>query len=350
MEIISQSKPTIDETDIELVSQVILSRQIAQGPMVERFEAAMSKFVGVKYAIATNSGTSALHLVLLALDIGEGDGVIVPSHVCTALLNAIGYVGATSCITDINEEYNIAVEDVKRRVTNQTKAIIVPHMFGVPADIDDFLELGIPMIEDCALSVGAQYKGQQVGTFGIASIISFYATKMLTTGEGGMVLTNSAEIAEKIKDLREYDVREDYRIRFNYKMTDIHAALGVNQLRKLPQFIQRRCEIADYYTQYFSRLNIDLPKVKNGKTSVWYRYVVKVPSRLPEIIERFETEGVICDSPIAKPLHNYLGLPDEEYPNTTKAFQSALSIPIYPSLDDAKVARIVDTVVKVLGE
>lgn len=339
---ITQSKPTIDIADAEAVCRGILSGQLAQGSVVEQFENEMSRFIGVRYAVATNSGTASLHLALLALGIKEGDEVVLPSFVCTALLNAINYIGATPCLVDINEnDYNISAEDVRRKLTGKTKAIIVPHMFGTPANLDELLNLSIPIIEDCAQSIGASYNGKVVGSFGSASIFSFYATKMLATGEGGMILTNLSNVSERVKDLRDYDVKPDYLVRYNYKMTDFQAALGISQLGKLEHFISRRIEIAAQYTASLSDLDVSLPLHPKDKEGVWYRYVIKVKGKLEQVIQRAKEKGVICDRPVYKPLHRYLGLPQKQFLASEKAFKTALSVPIYPSLTDAEVKHII---------
>ncbi|MFA4932791.1 MAG: DegT/DnrJ/EryC1/StrS aminotransferase family protein, partial [Caldisericia bacterium] len=189
---IPHSKPTLDQRDYNAVLRVLQSGQISQGEYVKRFEANLSEFVGVKGGVATNSGTSALHLALLALEVGKGDEIILPSYVCTALLNAINYVGATPVLVDIEpDSFNLDAKRVKESLTEKTKAIIVPHLFGLPADMEELQSFGIPLIEDCAQALGATYKGKQAGSFGALSIFSFYATKVIASGEGGMVLSDS---------------------------------------------------------------------------------------------------------------------------------------------------------------
>ena len=249
---IQHSKPYLDETDINSVINVMQSGYIAEGDLVKKFEKQVSRYIGVNDGIATNSGTSALHLALIALKIQKGDEVIVPSYVCTALLNAIKYVQASPVITDVNvDEGNICVQDIKNKITQKTKAIILPHMFGLAADIHEIQELGIPIIEDCAQSIGAEYHDKKVGSFGELSIFSFYATKMICTGEGGMILSNSKELLERIRDLHNYDFKPDYKVRYNYKLTDLQAALGISQMNHLPHFIKKRQQIAGIYNKEF---------------------------------------------------------------------------------------------------
>ena len=186
MQMIPHSRPTLDQKEELAVAAILSSGQVVQGEETQRFETALASEIGVVGAAAVSSGTAALHLALLALEIGEGDEVVIPSFVCPALLNAIRYVRATPVLADINREaFNIDVRDLERRLTGKTRAIIVPHMFGLPADIDDITALGIPVIEDCAQSLGSRYRGAPTGSFGVLSVFSFYATKVICTGEGG---------------------------------------------------------------------------------------------------------------------------------------------------------------------
>lgn len=244
--LITHSRPSLDEDDIYSVVNTLRSNNIAQGIAVAQFENAMCDFIGIRGgAVAVNSGTSALHLSLLALNIKEGDEVMIPSYVCSALLNAIMYVKAKTCFVDIDpESYNIDTKDLKNKIRNKTKLIIVPHLFGLSADMKEIVKYGIPVIEDGAQSIGALYQGRQVGNLGIACVLSFYATKVITTGEGGMILSNSEEMLNKIRDLRDYDEKKHFKVRFNYKLTDFQASLGISQLKKLTSWIEKRRQIA----------------------------------------------------------------------------------------------------------
>src|SRR5262245_59537050 len=209
---ISHSQPTIDEKDLAAVRDVLKSGHLAQGSKVREFEKTVARRVRVKDAVAVNSGTSALHLVLLALGVTPKDEVIIPSFVCTALLNAVLYVGAKPIIVDVDKNsFNICPQEVKRKMTARTKAVIAAHMFGYPADMKSLLRLGVPVVEDCAQTIGGDCQGKPVGSWGKASICSFYATKMLTSTEGGMVLSNDTKLLAAVKDLREYDNVQKYK-------------------------------------------------------------------------------------------------------------------------------------------
>lgn len=342
-DIIPHSRPYITDSDLEAVTSVLKSGQLAQGPKVDKFERNLAEFIGKKKAAATSSGTAALHLALSALEVKEKDEVIIPTFVCSAVLNAVSYTGATPVIVDIETNtYNISVDDVKRAISQKTKAIIAPHMFGCPAEMDKLFELGIPVIEDCAQSIGATFKGQNAGSLGLLSVFSFYATKVLACGEGGMVLSNSEDLILKIKDLREYDNKDDYRLRYNYKMTDIHASLGLNQLTLLEKFIKKRREIAARYFEEFKDCDFSLPAWKEGKEHIYYRYVIKTKDDASGYLEKFQQKGIRCLRPVYRPLHLYLNL--SGFPQATEAWQKSISIPLYPSLKEIEIEKIISVV------
>jgi perosamine synthetase len=339
---IPHSRLTLDQNDFDGVLRVLKSEKLVQGEQTARFEVNLSSMIGVKGGVAVSSGTAALHLALISLGIGKGDEVILPSFVCTAPLNAIYYVGATPVIAEIDRlTFNIDVKDLKRRITKKTKAIIVPHMFGLPADMEEISSFGIPVIEDCAHALGSRYKDNYTGGFGMLSIFSFYATKVIATGEGGMVLSNYEGLLEGIKDLRDYDEKDDFAVRYNYKMTDIQAALGISQLKKLSLFIQKRKEIADKYDRIFDALSITAPFVPKGREHIYYRYIVFLENA-ERFMDSMIKRGVTCRRPVFKPLHRYLGL--SGYATTDMVWERAVSIPIYPSLTDEEVGLITDSV------
>ena len=339
---IPHSRPTLDQNDFDSVLQVLKSGQIVQGEQTARFEESVSSLIGVKGGVAVSSGTAALHLSLISLGVGKGDEVILPGFVCTAPLNAIYYVGATPVIAEIDRlTFNIDVNDLKKRITKKTKAIIIPHMFGLPSDMEDISSLGIPIIEDCAHSIGSRYKDNYTGSFGALSIFSFYATKVIAAGEGGMVLSDNEQLIATIRDLRDYDEKDDFAVRHNYKITDIQAALGISQLKKLSLFIQKRRDIADKYGRIFNDLKIPAPFVPKDRGHIFYRYVVLLENA-ERFMEAMMKRGVTCRRPVFKPLHRYLGL--SGYATTDLIWERAVSIPIYPSLTDEEVGLIIDSI------
>ena len=342
--VIPHSKPSLGPEEIAAVSHVMQSGQIAQGPEVESFEEEMAQWIGVKDAVAVSSGTAALHLGLLALGIGKGDEVLLPSYVCAALLNAINYTGATPRLVDIDpDSFNIDVARVKKAVSKRSKAIIVPHLFGLPADLDALLLLDVPIIEDCAQSLGVSYRGRPIGSLGTFSFVSFYATKLMTTGEGGMLLTNSSQLIRRVKALREYDERDRYRLSFNYKMTDLQAALGRIQLKRFPAFLAKRKTLAKRYHRTLASLPIALPKEYPDRGHCYYRYVIKVKGRVEPYLDRFRKTGIACRRPVYRPLHRYLR--QTGFHQTDRVFRQALSLPLYPSLSDTE-AEVILTAAK----
>jgi dTDP-4-amino-4,6-dideoxygalactose transaminase len=344
--IIPHSKPMIDKEDINAVTEVLASGMIAQGEKVKEFEDAVSRFVGTKYAVAVSSGTSALHLTLLGLDVGPKDEVLMPSYVCSSPYFAATQTGAVPKIVDIDlKDLNVDAVAAKRSVCSKTKALVVPHMFGNPAQIEDLLALGVPLIEDCAQALGAKYHKQAVGSFGEASVFSFYATKMITTGEGGMILTNQRDIFERVQDLRDYDKKSLKPVKYNCKMTDFQAALGISQLSKLCKFIERRTKIASIYDQVFSECDCDTLRVSPDESCVFFRYVIML-DRMVEVQRKARKCGVACERPVHMPLHKHFTV--FRCPNSEIAYDRALSIPIYPALTDEETDYVASTLGSIL--
>ena len=336
----------MEDEDVAGVIDVLHSGLLTQGKIVASFEKRLASFIGVNHAVAVSSGTAALHLSLLSLGVGHGSEVILPSYVCTALLNAIHYVRATPVLVDIDPDtYNISVEEAKKAISNKTSAMIIPHMFGLSADMEGILSLGVPVIEDCAQAVGATYKTKKVGSLGHTAIFSCYATKMLCAGEGGLVLSNDPRIISQIKDLRDYDEKETYIVRYNYKLTDIQAALGESQLKRLSSLIMERKEIARIYNDGLKDIAVTLPGVPDGREHVYYRYIVLL-EKPAEFMREMEKRGIECRRPVFRPLHRYLNLPG--YSVTEDVWSRAVSIPIYPSLPTEEAHRIVEAIKEII--
>jgi len=344
---IAHSRPTLGPEEMKAVSDVIASGHIAEGGVVREFERTFKKRMSVGYASATSSGTAALHLALLALEIGPADEVIIPSYVCTALLNAVRFVGATPVLADINPgSYNIDPDDVRKRVTPRTKAVLVPHLFGMVADLKNLLKLNLPIIEDCAQSVGASFNRQLCGSFGHMAVFSFYATKVLTCGEGGMVVSNSKKLADTISDLKSYDQKGVDKIRFSYKMTDFQAAMGLTQLARLNSFLERRRMIAQEYRKAFETLNLKLPPDDPGH--IYYRFVIELNQDSGDWIQKILKKGIGAARPVYLPLHQHLN--QHGYAVTEAAWRQSISIPIYPSLTPQEVNRVIETLTDLFND
>lgn len=343
---IRHSKPTLYKEDTGIFKSIFQSSNIASGGLVRDFEKRVSDYINCAGAVATNSGTSALHLSLLASGIKKGDEIIMPSYVCASLLDAVNYVEAKPVLIDSDyDTFNISAKETKRKLTKGTKAIIIPHMFGLPCDIDELLRLGPPIIEDCAQSLGAKYRGKMTGSFGLISIFSFYATKLITTGYGGMAVSNSKSLLGKIRDLNEPDKRQDYKIRYNYKMSDLQAALGIEQFKNLESFIKKRKKIAEAYALALSGYDLKLPTEKRDRDHIFYRYVIKT-KKAGSIKKHLEKNGIEVIPPVHKPLHKYLSINKKDFPNTERIYKEVVSLPIYPALKKEEFSRVI----RVFGE
>jgi len=343
---IPHSRLTISQEESQAVARVVASGAIAQGAAVREFEAAVASYVGVKGGVAVSSGTSALHVALIAMGVSVGDEVVLPSYLCVAPVNAIHYVGATPVLADVNPATgNISPESARRVITPKTKAIIVPHMMGMPAEIEALRSLGVPLLEDCAQSIGACYKGGQTGSFGTAAICSFYATKVFACGEGGMVLSNDTGILDAVRDLRDYDEKTPYKVRYNYKMTDIQAALGISQLKRLPEFIAARRKIASLYDAELAGCGIDLPVKDIDCEPISFRYVLRLKQKVDNFINNMQGLNIVCRRAIYKPLHVLLGQPTLQ--QTETLYNESVSIPIYPTLTIQEQEQVITAVKKI---
>jgi dTDP-4-amino-4,6-dideoxygalactose transaminase len=346
--IIPHSRPSLGETEARAVAEVVRSGWLAQGDQVAAFEAAMAKVTGQDQGVAVSSGTAALYLALMALGIGPRDEVIIPSYACTALLQAVRQAGAKPVPVDSDAAtYNLSPTATARALTARTKAMIVVHSFGLPADVAALKGKGIPLIEDCAQTLGVPVRGAPVGSAGDLTVCSFYATKMITTGEGGMVLGRREALMARVRALREYDKRDDPEQAFNYKMTDVQAALGLCQAARLETFLARRRAIAARYAEAVRHAGGTPPVVPSGGTHGYFRFVVQLPRSVDTVLTRAEALGISCQRPVYKPIHRYLGL--SGFPESDAAWERTLSIPLYPALSDGEVDRVVHAIPALLS-
>lgn len=349
LEIVPHNRPSISDKDIDCVCNALASLQLAQGSRVEQFEKKLCAFLVSKketplQGVAVSSGTVALFLALYSLDVKPSDEIIIPTYACSAILNAVYRIGATPVLVDVDPDtWNIDYESVVASITPKTKAIIVTHTFGVPAEINRFVAMGIPVIEDCAQSIGATVNGDKVGTFGTISVFSFYATKMLTTGQGGMVVSSDSRVIEKIRDYREFDRREVYYPRFNFQMTDFQAALGLSQLDKLGSFISKRRSVAGIYRDAIrGKNNVVWQGLFDNTEPNFYRFVLKFKDNSLEWLNLMRKNGIECIRPIEpyELLHRYLALNYKDFPVAEEIARSSLSVPIFPGLKEIQVERV----------
>jgi perosamine synthetase len=297
---------------------------LAQGKEVAAFEEDVAKLVGRRYGVAVSSGTAALHLALIALGLEKGHRVAIPSYACAALVQPLLWQKAEPILCDIGRDYCLDVEGLPRACDG----IVVAHLFGATGQIPD----GTHVIEDIAQSMGGN-----TGRATSVAVTSFYATKLCTTGEGGMVLCDDEGIAACIRDLRDYDNRDTFKTRYAYKMSDMQAALGRVQVQRLPEFISRRQEIAARYNEAFSELSLALP-LADGH--VYFRYVVASEQR-DALESHLQNEGIDAKRPVHHPAHHDLG---GHYPVSEDAHKKCLSLPIYPAMVSQEVEDVIQSV------
>jgi dTDP-4-amino-4,6-dideoxygalactose transaminase len=317
------------------------------GGEVLALEQELASAAGQRYGIAVASGSAALYLALRALDIGRDCRVVVPSYVCTALLNAVTLCGARPVLCDVDPATGLMrVDDVRKVLTPQVRAVIVPHLFGRPAPAAEIRALGIPVIEDCAQCFGTTVAGVRVGSLGDIAVFSFYATKLISAGEGGMVATSDRTLADRLRSLRDYDNVNTWEPSLNFKLSDLHAAVARVQLRKLDAMIARRRRIAQRYLEGFSGSRLlDLTPSSSSQEHVFFRFVALVGRRAGEFAAAVRECGVHCARPVFKPLHHYIEV--GSLPGTDAIYDSAVSIPLYPALSDHDVEKVVACVCRV---
>lgn len=339
---ISHSKPSLGNREITALKKTLISGYVAQGKQVAQLESELSQQVGHQNGVAVSSGTSALHLALLSLGVTASDSVVLPTYACTAILNAVNMVGAKPVLADVDPESgNLTQETVAKKLQKNTRAVIAAHLFGQPAFVQEIEKLGVPVIEDCAQCIGAQVHGRPVGGLSTVSVFSFYATKLITGGEGGMVCTSDKKLAARLNDLRDYDEKDRYELRFNYKMSDIQATLARVQLKRLPEFIRKRRILAKKYYQLLKEFPIQLPPNIPETSPIYYRFICRVEGNVDKIIASMATDKIQCRKPIFKPLHQYFELGASEFKNAERLYQTSLSLPIYPDLPESGMRRVV---------
>ncbi len=346
---IALSKPIVGEAEKEAVLRVLESGMLAQGAEVEAFEQEFSELVANHHCIAVNSGTSALHLGLLAAGIKSGDEVLVPSFTFAATANAVSLCGATPIFVDIDPQtFNMSPSAAEAAIGENTVGILPVHLYGHPANMPAFTKLaeqhGLLLFEDAAQAHLASINGDAVGSFG-TSIFSFYPTKNMTSGEGGMIVTNDDEIARKARLLRNQGMEERYKneiVGFNNRMTDIHASIGRAQLSSLFDRTERRREIAARYNEQIS--TVKTPYVEENVKHVYHQYTIRT-NRRESLQEHLKEKGIGYGVYYPIPVHK---LPSFEVnidlPETARAAREVLSIPVHPSLTDHDVGIVIEAI------
>jgi len=325
------------------VAAVVRRGWVAAGPEVTAFERELAARLDTEAAAAVSSGSAALELALRALEVGPGDEVVIPTYVCDALHHAVSRTGATPVLADADPAtLSLSAADARARLTPRTRCLIVPHAFGLAADLGPLLALGVPVIEDCAQTLGARLDGRVVGSFGTLAVCSFYATKLLTTGEGGAV-AGPAALIERVRAARDYDERDDLAPRVNAKLSDLAAALGRSQLARFDAFVARRRAVAARYRERLRGVACT-PPAEAGPRHVYHRFVVEVERSPDQVQTTLAARGVAARRPVYRPTHRALKLGG--YPEADRLWARTLSLPCYPTLTDGEV----DTVAAALRE
>ena len=365
---IPAARPLIGDDERAAVDRVLSSGMVAQGPEVAAFEEEFAEhLVGGRTCVAVNSGTSGLHLGLLACGIGPGDEVIVPSFTFAATANSVALTGATPVFADINRDtFNLDPEAVRAAITDRTAAVMPVHLYGHPADMDALravtADAGIQLFEDAAQAHGATYHGAPVGSFGSFGMFSLYPTKNMTSGEGGMVSCADAEIARGVRLLRNQGMEKQYAnevVGLNNRMTDIHAAIGRVQLTKVGAWTQKRQENAAALDAGLGALaGVVTPVVREGCTHVYHQYTIRLDGATGEERDRVvqavrEEHRVGCGVYYPTPNHELVSLarfaPSWELPETARAAAEVISLPVHPSLTEEDLGRVVGAVAAVVG-
>lgn len=352
---IPAARPLIGDDERAAVDAVLASGMIAQGPQVAGFEDEFAAVVGGRHCLAVNSGTSALHMALLAVGVKPGDEVVVPSFTFAATANAVRLAGATPVFVDIEaDSFCIDPAAVEAAITPRTRAVMPVHLYGHPAAMSPLMEIatrhGLWVIEDAAQAHAASLDGTPVGAFGAAAAFSFYPTKNMTSGEGGMVTTACDHIARQVRLLRNQGMEARYRneiIGFNTRMTDIHAAIGRVQLGKLAGWTARRQQIARRFDEELA--GVRTPPVAAGAVHVYHQYTIRVPGDRDAFAAALAEEGVGSGVYYPTPVHLLpsFGLNELDLPVTAAAAAEVLSLPVYPALTDDDVDQVVAAVNKV---
>lgn len=376
---LSYGRQSIDEEDIEKVVKVLRGEYLTTGPSVMAFEQKVADYVGATYGVAVNSGTAALHIAMYACGIQAGDEVLVTPMTFAASSNAILYRGAIPVFVDIDERtYNINPALVEEKITERTKAIVVVDFTGQPADLDEIKRIAkkynLKVIEDAAHALGSSYKGQKVGNLADVTIFSFHPVKPITTAEGGMVMTSDKHIYERLCMFRTHGIVKDKKyledssqgnwyyeqqaLGFNYRLTDVQAALGISQMDKLDLFINRRREIVSQYNAGFKEEEaLILPYEKEDRVSGYHLYVIrlkleKLTIGRKEIFEALQQENIgvnVHYIPVYyHPYYKKLGYRKGLCPVAERIYEGIITLPLYPAMDTQDVEDVIKGVKKVL--
>lgn len=367
---IPYGRQTIEEDDIQAVVEVLKSDYLTTGPKIAEFEGMVADYVGVKYAVAISNGTSALHAACFAAGIGKGDEVITTPLTFAASANCVLYCGGTPVFADVDPKtYNIDPADIERKITSNTKAIIAVHLAGQPCDMDAIHKIArkhnLLVIEDGAHALGSEYKGKKVGSLSDMTTFSFHPVKPITTGEGGMIVTDNEGFYQKLMLFRSHGITRDENLMtrndgpwfyqqldlgFNYRITDIQCALGCSQIKKLDRFLKRRKEIVSRYNKAFADCeNIVTPYQLPDTESGWHLYIIQVKNYdRRKVFEQLRKKGIAVNVhyiPVyMHPYYQEHGYKEVHCKNAEEIYSHILSLPLYPTLKEEEQEYVITTV------
>jgi len=370
---ISLAKQDITEKEIGAVLNVLKSPYLALGPRLGEFERKIAKFIGVKYAVAVNSGTSALHLIVRAMDIKDGDEVITTPFSFIASSNCILYEKAKPVFVDINPQtLNIDFQRIEKAITKKTKAILAVDVFGYPCDWDELGKIAkkhkLFLIEDSAEALGSEYKGKKCGSFGDAGIFAFYPNKQIVTGEGGVVLTNNKKIADLCRSMANQGRKlenekwlEHIRLGYNYRMPEVCAAMGIVQISRIQEILEKREKVAKMYNKKLKDFpEVNIPYVGSDVKMSWFVYVIRLSKRYSKkdrdkIIKKMANKGIQC-SDYFQPIHLqpfYIKLFDYkngDFPICENISQRTIALPFYNNLREVEINYVVKNLKEIIIE
>lgn len=362
--------PWITSKDKQAVMKALDQRWLTNGPTLKKFEERFQKFIGSKYASGVGSATQALHLVMKSIGIGSNDEVIVPTFTFAATANSVSFCGAKPVLVDVDSEtFNISPKEIKKKISKKTKAVIVVHYGGQACDMDEINSIaknhGIIVVEDCAHALGSTYKNKKCGNIGTSGCFSFYPTKVITTGEGGMVTTNNSKINNKVNQLKnqgmnilptkreklfqwKYDIED---LGYNYRLDEIRSSLGLSQIQRINEINKRRIKIAQKYDKLLSKIKgISIPKTRSDRNHIYHLYSIKIQKdyhlNRNELFRQLGKNGIGA-SVQYYPLHlmsyntnNYKNKKND-FPNANVLKDKVLCLPIFPTMSSKQVDYVV---------